>query len=61
MVEALNESHATLKTNTMPASGILDPDLVVNVSFRQSVLKNSGYSDKLSFFGRNDCADFAIE
>ncbi len=35
--------------------GILDPDHVVNVCFRQLVLKYSDYSGKLTFFDRISC------
>ncbi len=48
----------------VPPEGILDPDYVVNVSFRQLVLKNPGYSGKLIYFGRIsfiDCKLLALK
>ena len=56
---------ASIKSDKFPAWtiwfdclqwGILDPLRVVNVCFRQLVLKNSDYSGKLSFFGSNSCS-----
>jgi hypothetical protein len=37
--------------------GILDLQLIVNVCFRQSLLKYSDYSGKLIFFDKNDCSE----
>lgn len=38
--------------DVLPSKGILDPDYVVNVSFRQLLLKCSDYSAKLKLFDR---------
>ena len=43
------------RKNLCRQKGIQDPDYVVNVSFRQLLLKYSDYSGKLSFFDRIGC------
>jgi hypothetical protein len=59
--QRINSSRASRKDAFLDVDcgqlGILDLQRIVNVCFRQSLLKYSDYSGKLTFFDKNDCVD----